>query len=308
MQLVGEHNEALDAQFDIEPASFGVEIVLHSRQGSPNTRVHRNVDYFTALEAILRGLAKLDARITSISIDSAVALRLPAADRRVPLDYPIRVASEPDCAVLRRRITEGQRKVAWTGAGITHRGNNHKRIRIVVDLVTVPTDMQTLLRTLRVVEPVQANGSQSYRPATPNPSVRPGDLFTFDPAARERALIAHARTQNALAEHVRSLDLTPLSPGRNDPDFDLAWWAASTMYVAEVKSLSGANATQQLRLGLGQVLQYRCQLARVAAAVVGVLAVEREPQSIWFSVCVDAGVLLTWPPHWPGVDATLASP
>lgn len=302
---MNEQGALLDAEFDLETTPTGVEIVLHSRQGSANTTAHRNVDYFAALEAILERLASVDGKILCVAVDSVVARRLPAEDRVIPLDYPIVLSTAPDIGSVRRRITEEQRKVAWTGGAATHRGNNHKRIRIAVDLVTAPVDLQTLLKVLRVVGIPTATGLQQYREASPSPAVRAADLFTFDPAARERALAAHARTQNALAAHVRSRGWTPLSPGSENPDFDLAWWVGSTMYVAEVKSLSGLNPTYQLRLGLGQVLHYRSQLMGAAEAPVAVLAVEREPEPTWLAVCKDAGVLLTWPPTWPGIDVTL---
>ena len=41
------------------------------------------------------------------------------------------------------------------------------------------------------------------------------------------------------------------------PNFDLAWQKDRTVFVAEVKSITAENEEHQLRLGLGQVLQYR---------------------------------------------------
>ncbi len=302
MRFIADSGAPLDAEFDIEATPTGVEIVLHSRQGSANTLTRRNVDYFVALETLLGRLKTIDARILSVAVDSLVARRLPVRDRIIPLEYPIALASAKDLGAVRRRITEGQRKVAWTGSATSHRGNNHKRIRIAVDLVTAPTDLRTLMRVLQVMDQPSASAGQQYREAKPNPAVRPGELFTFDPEARERALAAHARTQNALAAYVRSRGWTPLSPTVDDPDFDLAWRVGSTVYVAEVKSLSGLNPTHQLRLGIGQVLHYRSQLKPTADSVIGVLAVELPPDPVWLNVCGDADVLLTWPPRWRGVE------
>jgi hypothetical protein len=89
--------------------------------------------------------------------------------------------------------------------------------------------------------------------------------------------------------------LIPLSP-TGSPNDDLAWQDGHRFFVAEVKSLTATNETQQLRLGLGQVLDYRAMLAR-RSEVVPVLAVEREPSDRrWVRLCRDMGVVLTWPP------------
>jgi hypothetical protein len=42
-----------------------------------------------------------------------------------------------------------------------------------------------------------------------------------------------------------------------EPNFDLAWEADGTVFVAEIKSIADDNEEEQLRLGLGQVLRYR---------------------------------------------------
>jgi hypothetical protein len=40
-------------------------------------------------------------------------------------------------------------------------------------------------------------------------------------------------------------------------DFDLAWLEAEVLIAVEVKSLTEVNQDRQLRLGLGQVLDYQ---------------------------------------------------
>jgi hypothetical protein len=299
MRLVDDHGVLLDAEFDIEPVRNGVDIILHSRSGGAGSARHRNPDYFRALETLLARLASIDAQILSIAVDSRVARELPVDHRVIDLIYPLRPSREPDLEMLRRRITEGQRTIASRGTPALHRGNNHKRIRIMVDLVTDPTDMRGFLDALRAEGATPDPGTRVYRPATPDPTVRPADLFTFDPQTRERALAAHAGVQNGLAEHVESIGFWPFSPTGDEPDFDLAWRRDNTLYVAEVKSLSGVSATHQLRLGLGQVLQYRTQLRRGHADVVGVLAVEFDPGGAWQDTCAEVDIVLTWPSDWP---------
>lgn len=149
-----------------------------------------------------------------------------------------------------------------------------------------------------------------------------------DPELVDRGLRGHKRTQEWLADRVRQRGHQPLSPGPGDPDFDLAWRTGDTaaagsgaaghgpaspstprgaVFVAEVKSLTASNETRQLRLGLGQVLDYadRLTAALTADATSGgrgvhvrpVLAVERAPTEAtrWEALCARCGVALLWP-------------
>lgn len=302
-RLTDAEGRELDADFDIVPQVHGADIVLHARQGSPATASSKNVDYFAALEAILAGVGRVDARILKISVDSVVARRLPPEQRVIPLDYPIRPAAEPDLAALRKRVTEGQRKIAVTvDAGAGHRGNNHKRIRLAVDLRTQGTSLYRLSTALRTHGRSPDNEQRTYRPAAANPAHASTRLFTFDPALRERGLSAHIDTQNALAEHLLQTGRSPFSSTPREPDYDLAWLAGDTFHVVEVKSLTGQNATQQMRLGLGQVLHYRAQLQLQRERVKAVLAVEHPPDPVWLEVCRAVEVTITWPPMWAGID------
>jgi hypothetical protein len=79
--------------------------------------------------------------------------------------------------------------------------------------------------------------------------------FTVDPALVERGLKGHADTQNELARILREAGLDPRSRRPQEPNFDLAWDARGTVFVAEVKSITDQNEEEQLRLGLGQVLR-----------------------------------------------------
>jgi hypothetical protein len=86
-----------------------------------------------------------------------------------------------------------------------------------------------------------------------------------------------------------------------DPDYDLLLARDGTAIVIEVKSLTKDNEDRQMRLGLGQVLMYRHQLAtsrppgvrRVRASI----AVERRPRNAtWVELCRRLDVSLVWPP------------
>jgi hypothetical protein len=134
-----------------------------------------------------------------------------------------------------------------------------------------------------------------YRPADELAAIAERDPFAIDPALVERGIRSHAITQNALAQHLWSLGIEPLSPAANEINFDIAWRAGERVFVGEVKSLTDSNEEKQLRLGLGQVLRYAHQLDPNRGAV-PVLIVERRPSdSSWEKLCERLGVVLAWP-------------
>ena len=136
-----------------------------------------------------------------------------------------------------------------------------------------------------------------YEEADEDVSVKPGDVHQEDPALLERGLRAHRRTQNLLANYVRSHGHEPRRPSGGEPNYDLAWKTNEVTVVCEVKSLTEQNQEKQLRLGLGQVLRFAHQLNGLASvSVLPVLAVEVEPTDpSWSAVCESHGVQLIWP-------------
>jgi hypothetical protein len=146
-----------------------------------------------------------------------------------------------------------------------------------------------------------------YQPANETPATQPRDPFSIDPNEVDRALGAHAITQNALADWVRSRGMTPLRPGGGAADFDLAWDDGATLTVAEVKSLTRRNETGQLRLGLGQVLHYQMLLSANGRNVRAVLATERAPTDRqWIGLCAAHGVVLVWPGEFDRLETRAA--
>jgi hypothetical protein len=128
------------------------------------------------------------------------------------------------------------------------------------------------------------------------------DPFSMDPSIVDRGLKGHAATQNALADMMIQRGHEVRSPSGREPQYDLAWFDGEFIVVAEVKSLTAANAERQLRLGLGQVLRYRQLLSRHGAVVRPVLAVEGEPKDpSWLALCDSLGVTLAWPPNFSGL-------
>jgi len=133
-----------------------------------------------------------------------------------------------------------------------------------------------------------------YREATVSPLPSERQPFAVDPALVERGLKGHADTQNALAKILRRTGIEPRSRLPSEPNFDLAWEAKGTVFVAEVKSITDQNEEEQLRLGLGQVLRYRYRLRELGhERVVAVLVPERTPHDpSWIDLCHQLGVVL----------------
>lgn len=198
----------------------------------------------------------------------------------------------------------GEFQVAQTGPWYTARaretGSERQRNVITFRLVPVGSvDPPSLGSSSgrRIVRPAPPALSVGYRRASETATATPRDPFVIDPDVVDRGLVGHASTQNALAAAVESVGLEPLSPGPRDPDFDLAWIDRhGRCIVVEVKSLTRTNESKQLRLGLGQVLDYADLLRADGREVYPVLAVEKEPvERRWERVCESVGVRLVWP-------------
>lgn len=136
----------------------------------------------------------------------------------------------------------------------------------------------------------------AYRRADEATAAAPRDPFTIDPDKIDRGLRGHAKTQNSIADWLAARGIEPTSANR-PPAFDIRWQVGATLFVGEVKSLTSANQPQQMRLGLGQVLDYQDLLRSEGGDVIAVLIVEHEPDQAarWTSLCERLGVVLVWP-------------
>lgn len=148
-------------------------------------------------------------------------------------------------------------------------------------------------------------GGPIVRRSTPN---HEATELALDLSELDRATEAHERVAAALCNYLAPVEA--LAPGRGAPLFDLGWKdsATSTVYIAEVKSLPGTSQDQQIRLGIGQVLDYAHLVRQMKDAagheVVPVLVLEREPlDSRWVGLAREVGLRLTWAPKFPGIKA-----
>lgn len=139
---------------------------------------------------------------------------------------------------------------------------------------------------------------REYRVADEHPEIArtAAENVGLDPDLGGRGLRAHNVTQNLLAKAVEDAGWEPRRPKPEEPQYDLAWDAGDTIWVAEVKSIAPQNEERQLRLGLGQVIRYRQLLAAEGRNVKALIATERRPSdSSWRELLAQEAVVLVWP-------------
>ncbi|MFF0314262.1 hypothetical protein ACFYPH_06380 [Micromonospora sp. NPDC005252] len=115
---------------------------------------------------------------------------------------------------------------------------------------------------------------------------------SFDAAAYRAGVSEHDRLCRVLVDHLTASGI-PAGAGLAGVNVDLAWRDTSgRQFIAEVKSVVDGNEVEQLRLGLGQVLEYRHRLAALGMPVTVVLLVSRVSDPSWQQVCAANGVAL----------------
>lgn len=136
------------------------------------------------------------------------------------------------------------------------------------------------------------------------PSHSPSEL-KLDLSGLDRGSIAH---ENLLLALKRALSPTELRVAAGaGPQFDAAWvdpGEPSRLWVVEAKSLTGVREDQQIRLGIGQLLDY-CYALRTMEhefrEIVPVLVLEREPaDGRWAPLSKSLNIVLTHGPDFPG--------
>jgi hypothetical protein len=130
---------------------------------------------------------------------------------------------------------------------------------------------------------------------------RPGDVWLYDPSERDRSTQVHRSLENWLMAQLRDAGVEPMDPA-GEPYFDLAWVIDRHLSVCEVKS-SANSEVHQLRLGLGQIIQYRHMLrSRHGDSITACILIEGKPlDARWLDICADQDVLLFWPALWDDV-------
>ncbi|GHJ17074.1 hypothetical protein [Micromonospora sp. AKA38] len=114
----------------------------------------------------------------------------------------------------------------------------------------------------------------------------------FDAERYRAGVDEHDRLCRSLLDHLASIGV-PCGTGLRGVPVDLAWRDSDgRQFIAEVKSIVGGNDVEQLRLGLGQVLEYRHRLVTRDLPVHAVLLVSGDTESVWWDICAENGVIL----------------
>ncbi|WP_446210113.1 hypothetical protein [Micromonospora sp. IBSANI012] len=115
---------------------------------------------------------------------------------------------------------------------------------------------------------------------------------SFDADAYRAGVGDHDRLCRSLIAHLAASGVRA-GAGLAGVNVDLAWRNADgRQFIAEVKSVYAGNQVEQLRLGLGQVLEYRHRLAARGVPVTAALLVSTCSDPTWRDVCGDSGVIL----------------
>ncbi|MGW0547747.1 hypothetical protein [Streptomyces altiplanensis] len=130
-----------------------------------------------------------------------------------------------------------------------------------------------------------------------------GDL-TLDLSRLDEATAVHEATVGALIAHLSHQGIEACTYASGAPEFDAGWSRGEDIFVAEVKSLTGAREDQQIRLGVGQILDYAHQLRSACPSTVihPVLVLEKRPSAArWTALTDSVGLRLTWAPDFSGI-------
>lgn len=115
---------------------------------------------------------------------------------------------------------------------------------------------------------------------------------SFDAAAYRAGVEEHDQLCRLLIERLARAGVRA-GAGLVGVDVDLAWRdGAGRQFIAEVKSVVGSNEVEQLRLGLGQVLEYRHRLAELGVPATAVLLVSTSSRPVWRDICAGSNVVL----------------
>ncbi|NJC86202.1 hypothetical protein [Planosporangium mesophilum] len=163
---------------------------------------------------------------------------------------------------------------AWAAAEVLYFDSD-------VELPTLPDE------DLLDAEPTGFDRPYRGKPAEGDyPEVQP-----TSPAARERANAEHDALCRQLIAHLskRGIEAGELT----SPPVDVAWRGANNRQViAEIKSCFDGNDTDQLRLGLGQLLEYRQRLAGAGVTADAILLVTRVKDPFWYEICRSVDIRL----------------
>jgi hypothetical protein len=279
----------LDAEFSVDHQGGASKLTIESRGGG------RNRDYERAF------VVAVDRLLNSgwIVVDALLASNLPkvrqatVAERRIfdPAHYPLSGSGLEITSALRNEAKQMFREQDARPGG----GNATKRIEVLFSHPEPDRTLQSDLEAVGAELPPQPWANED-----PIVKMKIGEAASADPTARTAGLRRHNVAQNKLVRAYLDAGGQPLASKHY---FDAAWTmpGSPTVFVAEVKGITKANEVGQLRLGLGQVIDFAVEVANSSGRQVHpVLFVSTEPTAPrWDEKCGLGGVELAWPANPP---------
>lgn len=243
--------EGLDAGFSVGRNVDNDFLIVESR--GPD----RNVDYLPGLEALLFGLADIDATLDEVLIETRATGGLEFAERRISatgIEFPVALRRVGDIGDFRRSVTKA---VASTGRapGARGPGNPTKRLRLSF---SAPDDfpIDFLAKALSGAGPGKPSGSEfSFTPSAPGASTEPsrkraqGEAVVTHTHADIQArlyddLVSEYGNENVAAENLMAVG--------NPADIVVQTDTGFAIYEIKTSLLP----RQCIRQAMGQLLEY----------------------------------------------------
>jgi hypothetical protein len=133
-----------------------------------------------------------------------------------------------------------------------------------------------------------------YRPATrPRGDARGTATAELDLDELDARTDEHMSLQDRLAQELKARGITPLSWRSPEPMYDLAFELCDDIVVVEVKTVAMGGAKQQVRLGAGQLLEYRQLMSSIhGRRVRGVLLASAPAGEPWPDAMASSDLVL----------------
>lgn len=302
---------ALDAHFSTEIVAGDIRVTYYAEHGKGNGGKGTNRQYTEGLSALLLALRTMRATVTAIfvagtQIEKSIRegeatwddARVDRARQDWPKDYPgpslpVKLDGLSEDAVIRfaADLPKALRFPLSKAQDKRPRGDQRRTFRMVIEVDGVTSAEAFAQDLARGGVPARGRTmGQAYKVAS-GAVPDPREPFVFDPHELERTTEEHMRAQDRIAEALEELGATVFSPVGGGVDYDIAWMFRDQRFVAEVKATREANISKQLRLGLGQILEYRHQLSVDGSEPRAVLiAAGTVPEVHWYQICSRAGV------------------
>jgi hypothetical protein len=194
------------------------------------------------------------------------------------------------------RSLRGRRSVDSEGAPVrAARHSSRARRPAAVDGLKEERVALGAKRTLpNWVSELKVGRWRPYRTPTDITSATP-EPFTWASEDKDAHTQEHADVLTRLDSILRSAGTTAVE-GVGRPPCDLAFEARDgTLVIVEAKSLPKGSEPHQMRLGIGQAIEYRAEISdHVGTSPRAILAVPRAPAraALWRRACADAGLEL----------------